>query len=123
MKRNGNIAIVMTIIVVAIISGATWYTQRKPDYVQDAMTRVSSYLGNYYGPTECSGRVVHDGQWKLSCTIAKKGKSFGFSVMPAENAPYPVSRTFYLKADDVNSEEVAQFGLMKYLQIDTNIKG
>ncbi|HCR1891387.1 TPA: hypothetical protein ONC27_003065 [Enterobacter asburiae] len=123
MKHNGNMAILITIMVSAVIFVGAWQAQSKPDYVQDAMTRVSSYLGNYYGPTECSGRVVHDGQWKLSCTIAKKGKSFGFSVMPAENAPYPVSRTFYLKADDVNSEEVAQFGLMKYLQIDTNIKG
>lgn len=109
-------------MVSAVIFVGAWQAQSKPDYVQDAMTRVSSYLGNYYGPADCSTMMVHDEQWNLICTISTKGSSFEFYVMPAENAPYPVSRSFYLKAADVNSEESAQLGLMRYLQVDTSNK-
>lgn len=80
MKRNGNIAIVMTIIVVAIISGATWYTQRKPDYVQDAMSRVGSYLGNYYGPTECSSKIIKEKNGKLSVPYQAKINSLNLPL-------------------------------------------
>lgn len=110
----------MTIIVVAIISGATWYTQRKPDYVQDAMSRVGSYLGNYYGPTECSSKIIKEKKWQVICTVSGKDKFFEFTVMPSEQAPYPVARSFYLKANEENAEQAAQLGLMRYLQIDVN---
>ncbi|MCK6990127.1 hypothetical protein [Enterobacter asburiae] len=122
MKRNENLAVIITIVIAAIVFVAIWHAQSEPDYVQDAKTRVSSYLGNYYGPSDCSTRMIHDDRWKLICTISKKGSSLEFYVMPAENAPYPVSRSFYLKVADANSEESAQLGLMKYLQIDTNPK-
>lgn len=106
----------------AIALGGAWvlYEHKgKPDYVQDAISLLDSYLGSYYGPTECLSKIVQDKQWQVTCIVSSKGKSFTFTVMPAEQAPYTVARSFYLKAKDVNSEEAAQVGLMKYLQIDT----
>ncbi|HGG8743551.1 TPA: hypothetical protein ACJJXK_005209, partial [Enterobacter asburiae] len=119
MKLNGNIAILITIMVMAIIFGSIWHAQSKPNYVQDAVTRLSSYLSNYYGPTECSGVVSHKNLWNVKCAVKDKGKSFTFSVLPSDMAPYPVARSFYLKANDDESEEASRLGLMKYLQIDT----
>lgn len=106
------------ILVAALITGSIWYAQSKPDYVQDAATRLSSYLSNYYGPTECSGAVSNEHQWSIKCNIKDKGKSFTYSVLPSEMAPYPVARSFYLKANDDASEEASRLGLMRYLQID-----
>lgn len=91
----------------------------KPDYVQDAVSRLGSYLWSYYGPTECSSKIIPDKHWQVNCIVSSKGKSFKFTVMPAEQAPYSVARSFYLKANDINSEEASQLGLMKYLEIDT----
>lgn len=106
------------ILVAALITGSIWYAQSKPDYVQDAATRLSSYLSNYYGPTECSGSIGDEHLWSVKCEVKDKGTSFTFSVLPSEKAPYPVARSFYLKAKSVESEEASKLGLMKYLQID-----
>lgn len=118
MKRNRSIAAMSAILVVALTVGFVSYAQSKPDYVQDAATRLSSYLSNYYGPTECSGNIGDEHLWSVKCEVKDKGKSFTFSVLPPEKAPYPVARSFYLKAKSVESEEASKLGLMKYLQID-----
>lgn len=118
MKRNRSMAAMSAILVVALTVGFVSYAQSKPDYVQDAATRLSSYLSNYYGPTECSGNIGDERLWSVKCEVKDKGKSFSFSVLPSEKAPYPVARSFYLKAKSVESEEASKLGLMKYLQID-----
>lgn len=120
MKWNRNIVTASAILSIAFTGGFIGYTQSKPDYVQDAITRLSSYLSNYYGPTKCSGNDIHNNKWQVRCTVENKGKSFEFTVMPAEMAPYSVARSFYLKANEANAEQAAQLGLMRYLQIDIN---
>ena len=117
MKRN-LILSASAISFVVLSIGSIGYMQSKPDYVQDAVTRLSSYLSSYYGPTECSGAVSNEHQWSIKCNIKDKGKSFTYSVLPSEMAPYPVARSFYLKATDDVSEEASRLGLMRYLQID-----
>ncbi|WP_412530891.1 hypothetical protein [Enterobacter roggenkampii] len=120
MKRNRNITAVSAILAVALAVGFVSYAQSNPAYVQDAETRLSSYLGNYYGPTDCSSKITQERQWQVICTASGNDKSFEFTVLPSEKAPYPVSRSFYLKANEANAEQAAQLGLMKYLQIDIN---
>lgn len=122
MKRNRNIAAVSAMLAVALTVGFVSYAQSNPAYVQDAETRLSSYLGNYYGPTDCSSKIIKNKQWQVICAVSGKDKRFEFTVMPSEQAPYTVSRSFYLEANEENAEEVAQLGLMKYLQIDTKTK-
>lgn len=119
--RGKKITVIVAATLAIALAGALFCYKRssKPDYVQDAASRLGSYLGNSYGPTVCSSKNIHDQQWQVICTISSKGKSFAFTVMPAQQAPYTVARSFYLKANDVNSAEAAQLGLMKYLQIDT----
>lgn len=120
MKRNRNVAAALAIMAIAITVGLVSYAQSKPDYVQDAASRLSSYLGNYYGPTDCSSKITQERQWQVICTASGNDKSFEFTVLPSEQAPYPVSRSFYLKANEANAEQAAQLGLMRYLQIDIN---
>jgi hypothetical protein len=119
--RVKKITVIVAAILAIAIAGALICYERssKPDYVQDAVSRLGSYLGNSYGPTECSSKSIQDNQWQVICIVSDKGQSFAFTVMPAAQAPYSVARSFYLKVNDVNSAEVAQLGLMKYLQIDT----
>lgn len=105
-------------LAVALTVGFVGYAQSNPAYVQDAVTRISSYLGNYYGPTDCSSKLTQDNKWEVICTVSGKDKSFEFTVMPSDKAPYPVARSFYLKANETNAEQAAQLGLMRYLQID-----
>lgn len=118
MKRNIKIAAVSAMLAVALTVGFVGYAHNKPDYVRDAEERLISYLGNYYGPTDCSSRLTQNRQWQVICTASGKDKSFEFTVMPSDKAPYPVARSFYLKANETNAEQAAQLGLMRYLQID-----
>ncbi|MBL5924695.1 hypothetical protein [Enterobacter asburiae] len=119
--RVKKITVIGAAILAIAIAGALIRYERcnKPDYVQDAISRLGSYLGTSYGPTECSSKIIQDKHWQVICIVSGKRQSFAFTVMPAAQAPYSVARSFYLKANDVNSAEVAQLGLMKYLQIDT----
>lgn len=118
MKWNRNIIIASAILITGIAGGFIVHKNSNPVYVQDAITRLSSYLSNYYGPTECSGIFSNEHLWSVKCSVKDKGKTFTFSVFPSKMAPYPVARSFYLKANDEKSEEVSELGLMRYLQID-----
>ncbi|EPH0496633.1 hypothetical protein R2533_003401 [Enterobacter asburiae] len=120
MKWNRNIVMASVILFVALTGGFIGYAQSEPDYVHDATMRLSSYLGNHYGPTECSSKIIKEKKWQVICTVSGKDKFFEFTVMPSEQAPYPVARSFYLKANEENAEQAAQLGLMRYLQIDVN---
>ncbi|EQA1624997.1 hypothetical protein V5K00_RS23300 [Enterobacter asburiae] len=115
-----TVTIAATLAITFCSAFASYAYNSKPDYVQDAVSRLGSYLWNYYGPTECSSITIQDKRWQVNCIVSSNGKSFEFIVMPAEQAPYSVARSFYLKANDVNSKEAAQLGLMRYLQINTN---
>lgn len=120
MKGKKIIVIVAATLAIAVGAVLTGYGHSsKPDYVKDAISRLGSNLSSYYGPTECSGKIIHDKQWQVICIISSKGKSFEFAVMNPDQAPYSVARSFYLKATNANAKEAAHVGLMKYLEIDT----
>lgn len=92
----------------------------KPEYLQAAETRVGSYLTSDYGRVSCISTPMKGQQWRLDCHDNVKGKSFEYSVYPAEQAPYAVSRAFYLEAVNDNAVQSASQGLMKYLQINAS---
>lgn len=71
-------------------------------------------------PQSAPVRSLKKKKWQVICTVSGKDKFFEFTVMPSEQAPYPVARSFYLKANEENAEQAAQLGLMRYLQIDVN---
>lgn len=110
-----GIAAVVT--VASYISYSSFFA--KPEYLQAAETRVGSYLTSYYGRVSCNSTPIKGEQWRLDCHDKAKGKDFEFSVYPAEQAPYAVSRAFYLEAVNDNAIQSASQGLMKYLQINT----
>lgn len=91
----------------------------KPEYLQAAETRVGSYLTSDYGRVSCISTKMTDQYWRLNCQNLAKSKTFEYSVYPAENAPYTVSRAFYLEAVNESAIQSAGQGLMKYLQINT----
>ncbi len=107
-------------IAVAAVAyiGYTSFTD-KPEYLQAAETRVGSYLTSDVGRVSCNSTKVADQHWRLDCSTQAKGKIFEYSVYPAENAPYAVSRAFYLEAVNESAIQSAGEGLMKYLQINT----
>jgi hypothetical protein len=91
---NRNLILSASAISFVVLSmGSIGYMQSKPDYVQMLLLDCS-YLSSYYGPTECSGAVSNEHQWSIKCNIKDKGKSFTYSVLPSEMAPYPVARSF-----------------------------
>ena len=109
-------------IAVAIVGAAYMgyaHFHDKPGYLQAAETRVSSYLTSDYGRVSCNSTQVKGQQWHLECHNVAKSKNFEYDVYPAEEAPYAVSRAFYLEAVNDNAIQSASQGLMKYLQIST----
>lgn len=115
---------VITLSTLCIAAAATAYISYisfldKPEYLQAAETRVGSYLTSDYGHVSCNSTKMTDQQWRLDCHNKMKGKTYEFSVYPAEQAPYAVSRPFYLEAVNDNAIQSARQGLMQYLQINT----
>lgn len=118
---NKVIALSTLCVAAAAIVGYIGYasTFDKPDYMQAAEARVGSYLTSDYGRVSCNSSKVAEQHWHLDCLNTAKGKTFEYSVYPAEQAPYDVSRGFYLEAVNDNAIQSASQGLMKYLQINT----
>lgn len=115
---------VLTITSFCIAAAAVAYISYtsfsdKPEYLQAAEMRVGSYLTSDVGRVSCNSTKVADQHWRLDCSTQAKGKTFEYSVYPAENAPYSVSRAFYLEAVNESAIQSAGQGLMKYLQINT----
>jgi hypothetical protein len=109
-------------IAVALVGAAYMgyaHSHDKPDYLQAAETRVSSYLTSDYGRVSCNSIQMQGQQWRLECHDKAKSKDFEYAVYPADQAPYAVSRAFYLEAVNDNAIQSASQGLMKYLQIST----
>ncbi|WP_273961004.1 hypothetical protein [Enterobacter kobei] len=121
MRWRKIIALVTGILVGLCIAYASHTKNSNPNYVQEAIARVGSYLAKDNGPSECKGIATNEKKWKLTCIVLGEGRSYEFSVLPAELAPYPVARSFYLKADNENAQEAAKQGLMQYLQIDIDL--
>ena len=113
--------IALALLVVAVGAGAGIYSisNDEPEYIQSAKARVGSYLTSDYGRVECNSTQVSEDRWELGCTNKARGKTFQFAVYPSEQAPYGVSRAFYLEAINDDARQSAEQGLMRYLQINT----
>ncbi|MDR9890404.1 hypothetical protein O7047_09190 [Pseudenterobacter timonensis] len=115
-------SVLITILGVAVVATAcVSYASRseKPEYLQAAESRVSSYLTSDYGRVTCESKPLTPQRWQLACLNAEKGLAFQYIVQPAEKAPYNVSRPFYLEATNGDAIKSAEQGLMRYLQINT----
>ncbi|ELW1647611.1 MULTISPECIES: hypothetical protein [Enterobacter] len=114
---------VFTAALLIVAAGATacvsYSLNDKPDYIQSAEVRVGSYLTSYYGKVACNSAKVTEQRWELGCTSRAKGKTFQYAVYSADQAPYSVSRSFYLEAINDEARQSAKQGLMQYLQINT----
>ena len=106
-------------VVVAVGAAASIYSNEEPEYIQSAKSRVGSYLTSDYGRVECNSTQVSEDRWELGCTNKARGKTFQLAVYPSEQAPYGVSRAFYLEAINDDARQSAEQGLMRYLQINT----
>lgn len=106
-------------VVVAVGAAASIYSNEEPEYIQSAKSRVGSYLTSDYGRVECNSTQISEDRWELGCTNKARGKTFQFAVYPSEQAPYGVSRAFYLEAINDDARQSAEQGLMRYLQINT----
>lgn len=105
-----------------VVFGSVYFNLTKsnvPAYVEQAANRVESYLSSDYGPGDCKYSVAQGDKWKLNCLVSARSTVYEFTVLPSDQAPYSVARTFYLKADNDNARKSADQGLMQYLQIDT----
>ena len=117
MKKIYTAALLMAAVGVTACVSYAW--NDKPDYIQSAEVRVTSYLTSDYGRVACNSKKVDDQRWELDCLHQARGKVFQFAVYPSEKAPYGVSRSFYLEAINDEAKQSAEQGLMRYLQINT----
>lgn len=113
------IPIVLAVVSVGAVAGMDYAWNDAPEYIQSAESRVGSYLTSDYGRVACISRQKNEQRWELNCTNQAKGKSFQFAVYPSDQAPYGVSRSFYLEAINDDAKQSAEQGLMRYLQINT----
>ncbi|MCG5126378.1 hypothetical protein [Enterobacter mori] len=113
------IPIVLAVASVGAVAGMDYAWNDAPEYIQSAESRVGSYLTSDYGRVACISRQKNEQRWELNCTNQAKGKSFQFAVYPSDQAPYGVSRSFYLEAINDDAKQSAEQGLMRYLQINT----
>ncbi|WP_048958784.1 hypothetical protein [Enterobacter bugandensis] len=117
MKKIMSIALLVFVVVAVVGMNVNW--SGEPDYVQSAEMRVTSYLTSDYEHITCNSKKINDQRWELVCISSSKGKTFQFAVFSSDNAPYGVSRPFYLEAINDEAKESAEQGLMSYLQINT----
>lgn len=112
------------VVVLGAVAGAaacvSYAYDNKPEYMQSAETRVSSYLTSDYGRVSCKSNKTSDSRWEMECLSTAKAKSFQYAVYPAEQVPYTVARPFYLEALNEDARQSAREGLMRYLQINVN---
>jgi len=109
--------IIPGIAVIALATLAYHVYSTKPDYINAAEERVSSYLTSDYGQVSCQSQKIKEEIWQINCLNLTKGARFEFTVFPAEHAPYVVARSFYIEAVNDNAKQSAEKGLMQYLQI------
>jgi len=121
MKKIYTAALLIVAVGATACVSYTW--NDKPDYIQSAEVRVTSYLTSDYGKTACNSTKINEQHWALGCVNKVKGKTFQYAVYSASQAPYAVSRPFYLEAINDNAKQSAEQGLMRYLQINTKAAG
>lgn len=113
------LGVALLVIALGVTACVSYSWDDKPEYIQSAETRVSSYLTSDVGRVACKSTKKNDQYWELGCTTQASGKTFQFAVYPADRAPYGVSRPFYLEAINDEAKQSATVGLMRYLQINT----
>lgn len=113
------LSLVLIVAAVGAVAAVNVRWNDEPDYIQAAETRVGSYLTSDYGRVTCNSARVNAQRWELGCVNKAKGKNFQFAVYSADEAPYGVSRPFYLEALNDDAKDSASYGLMRYLQINT----
>jgi len=118
-KMKKLLSVAIAFIAVAATACVSYAYNNKPDFMESAESRVGSYLTSDYGKVSCTSTKIDEQRWELDCLNQKRGKSFHFAVYSAEQAPYDVSRSFYLEAINDDAKQSANQGLMKYLQINT----
>ncbi|WP_368543286.1 hypothetical protein [Enterobacter soli] len=117
MKKK--ISVTVAVIALAVTACVNYAYNDKPEFMESAESRVGSYLTSDYGKVACTSTKINEQRWELDCLNQKRGKSFQYAVYPAEQAPYDVSRSFYLEAINDDAKQSADQGLMRYLQINT----
>ncbi|WP_253376608.1 hypothetical protein [unidentified bacterial endosymbiont] len=116
---NKLLGLGLLVVAVGATASASYDWDDKPEFIQSAETRVGSYLTSDYGKVVCSSTRINEQRWDLGCINQAKGKMFQYAVYSADQAPYAVSRPFYLEAINEDAKQSAEQGLMHYLQINT----